>query len=166
MHAWELVHKWKVKGVTIKTNNSIWLSAIILLMLNKQHRNETTYDLLMVHDAVCVDDEPHRLTLAALGNRDIGKININNDKASMSNGKLVKVVFEPLILIEDKVEVSFHIRSSVKFKPFPFGANSLSDGKLDVTAPPCAELSLANVLISLPSKYVLIWPKQKGLSKS
>ena len=104
MHAWELVHKWKVKGVTIKTNNSIWLSAIILLMLNKQHRNETTYDLLMVHDAVCVDDEPHRLTLAALGNRDIGKININNDKASMSNGKLVKVVFEPLILIEDKVE--------------------------------------------------------------
>ena len=75
-------------------------------MLNKQHQNETTYDLLMVRDAVCVDDEPHRLTLAALGNRDIGKININNDKPSMSNGKLVKVVFEPLILIEDKVEVS------------------------------------------------------------
>ena len=86
----------------------------------------------------------------------------------MSNGKLVKVVFQPPILIEDKVEVSFHIQSSVKFKPFPFGANSLSDGRLmlDVTAPPGAGLPLANVLISLPSKYVLIWPKQKGLSKS
>ena len=136
-------------------------------MLNKQHQNETTYDLLMVRHAVCVDGEPYCPTMAALGNRDIDEININNDKASMSNGKLVKVVFEPLILIEDKVEVSFHIRSSVKFKPFPFGANSLSDGKLmvDVTAPPGAGLPLANVLISLPSKYVLIWPKQKGLSK-
>ena len=72
----------------------------------------------------------------------------------MSNGKLVKVVFQPPILIEDKVEVSFHIQSSVKFKPFPFGANSLSDGRLmlDVTAPPGAGLPLANVLISLPQQ--------------
>ena len=88
-------------------------------MLNKQHRNETTHDLLlMARNTVCVEGEPHCLTLTALGNRDIDKI--NNDEGSNSNGKLAKVVFEPLILIEDKVEVSFHIRSSVKFKPFPF----------------------------------------------
>ena len=136
-------------------------------MLNKQHRNETTHDLLlMARNTVCVDGEPHCLTRTALGNRDIDKININ-DEAS-KNGKLAKVVFEPLILVEDKVEVSFHIRSSVKFKPFPFGANSLSDGKLMlyVTALPGAALLRANVMISLPSKYVLIWPKQKGLSKN
>ena len=163
--------------MTIKTNNSNL--AVGHRPLNAQQAAPEPGDARTSADsacnAVCVDGEPHCLTLTSLIDRDIDNININ-DKASKSNSKLAKVVFEPLILIEDKVELYFHIRMQrVKFKLFPFGANSLSDGSdgklmLYVTAPPGAALLLANVMISLPSKYVsetdlilacLKWAKNK-----
>ena len=123
----------------------------------------------MVRDAVCVDGEPTLPNPDGADRTETSTTSTSTTRRARLSATFVKVVFESLILIEDKVEVYFHIRMQrVKFKPFPFGANSLSDGKLilDVTAAPGAARPLANVMISLPIKYVLIWSEQKGLFKS
>ena len=150
----ELDFRWKCEGVTITTSTPVEMSSLILLfMLEKQHSPDATLDHLQIsRDAVCVDGQPRCLLVKSLTNKDDGCTKINNERVVKANGQMVRVEFDPLVRIESKVVLSFDIKSSIKIRPFPFGAESLSDkhATVKISTPNNRPIPLSSGSFSIP----------------